>query len=296
MTRWRRLGRELKKIGPAILGTSVSVDVAVATSDMVTADAHATYPIGLPSPYEAANVVHRRFYEGGYAVGCVHPSDDLSGIKLYVIPHWAVFDPAWLANLESFVKSGGTLVIGARTATRDMNNNVVGETIPGVLRGLAGVTVEEYGRQSDPARVRALSRGDETVATSMWYETLKCEKAKPLYVWKGRHLDGQPAVTVNEIGKGRVVYVGTYFEDSVADALAPVLAEMSGLSPVLPGLPTGVEAVLREGKGRKVWFLINRGDDPATLASTPKGADLVTGKPAGGALTLEQYGVAVIEE
>ena len=94
--------------------------------------------------------VHSFFLKQGYAVGCVHPSDDLSDLELYVIPHWAMFDPAWVPNLTDWVNQGGVLVIGARTATKDLNNHVIADTLPGVLSQLAGVTVEEYGKQNAP--------------------------------------------------------------------------------------------------------------------------------------------------
>jgi beta-galactosidase len=141
-----RLGEELKSVGPAILGTEVRITAAVASGDYDAREAHGTYPLGLPNPDHMGALVHRALEERGYAVGCVHPSDDLVSLKLYVIPHWTVFDPAWVAGLERWVEAGGTLVIGARTACRDLDNNVIAETLPGCLAPLAGVLVQEYGR------------------------------------------------------------------------------------------------------------------------------------------------------
>lgn len=291
------LGKELRAVGPAIMGTSVRVDAAVASSDMVATDSHRTYSLGLPSPDEVAQAVHAELYMRGYAVGCVHPSDDLSGVRLYIIPHWAVFDPEWVPNLEAFVRRGGTLVIGARTATRNLDNQVVAEPLPGVLRKLAGVTVEEYGRQNDPGNRRlSLCRGGKSIPTSVWYEVLRCEGAQPIFRWRGRHLTGLPAVTMNKIGKGAVIYVGTYFEEQVTKALAPVLTRMSGLTLLWPAAPKSVEVMLREGRGKKVWFFINGRDSRARVSKTPAGMDLVTGRRSGGSLSLDRFAVAVIRE
>lgn len=41
-----------------------------------------------------------------------HPLDCLNGIKLYVIPHWTWFDPAWVEPLAAWTASGNVLVIG----------------------------------------------------------------------------------------------------------------------------------------------------------------------------------------
>jgi len=232
------VGRELKAIGPAILGTSVRIEAAVATGDQDNIDAHTTMHFELPGPEAVARTIHGRLLDKGYAVGCVHPSDDLAGIRLYFIPHWVIIDPAWMPNLKSFVEGGGTLVIGAHTATRNLDNQVVGDTLPGVLRDLVGATVEEYGRQNDPANHPLSLRAHRAlISTTLWYEALKCESAEPLYVWRGRHLDGQPAVTVNRVGKGRVVYVGTYFDETVTDTLLPTLAEFASLKPLWMSAP-----------------------------------------------------------
>jgi len=289
------VGRELKAIGPAILGTSVRIDAAVAAGDMDNTDAHTTLHFELPSPDSVARTIHGTLLRQGYAVGCVHPSDDLTGIRLYFIPHWVIIDPTWLPNLKSFVEGGGTLVIGARTATRNLDNQVVGDTLPGVLRDLVGATVEEYGRQHDTAnRPLALRAHRGRIPTTLWYEALKCESAEPLYKWTGRHLNGQPAVTVNRVGKGRVVYVGTYFDETVTSALLPTLAEFSGLKPLWMSAPSGVEVVVRESADKEVWFFINHNDNEAVIRKMPAGKDLITAKATEGAMTLGRYGVAVV--
>jgi len=112
---------------------------AVASGDFDSANAHSTYPLGLPDPGGMGGIAHKMLYKSGYAVGCVHPEDNLSGLKLYIITNWELFDPKWVPNLEKFVEACGTLVISARTATRDINNNVVPETLPGCLREFAGI-------------------------------------------------------------------------------------------------------------------------------------------------------------
>jgi len=181
----------------------VRVEAAIAAADMNVNDAHATYSLGLPSHRDIEKLLHGWLYERGYAAGCVHPSDDLDGIRLYVIPHWAYFDPAWVRNLTRFVRRGGTLVIGARTATRNTDNQVVPDPLPGCLRELAGVTVEEYGRQNAPSkRPLAIARPGGVVATTLWYEALETHgRARAFARWEGRHLTGQTAISVRAFGK-----------------------------------------------------------------------------------------------
>jgi beta-galactosidase len=296
-----QIGREIAALGPAVLGTSVHIDCAVASGDQDVVDAHTTYHLGLPHDGITTADAHAPLLNAGYAIGCVHPADDLSGVKLYIIPQWALFDPAWVPNLERFVAGGGTLVIGARSASRDLDNNVVAATLPGCLRPLAGATVEEYGRQNQPDKhplelVLPDGKGGETAVRSEWfYEALAADAGTSVHArWRGRHLDGQPAITMRPHGRGRTIYVGTYFTQPLVRALLPWLADLTQLAPLWPSAPAGVQVVRREGRGKTLWFFSNHTDGPVTIASTPAGTDLLSGKAAGGALTLGRYGVAAI--
>lgn len=310
------LGEELRSVGPAILGTEVRIAAAVASGDYDAREAHGTYPLGLPNPDHMGALVHRALEDRGYAVGCVHPTDDLSSVKLYVIPHWTVFDPDWVAGLERWVSAGGTLAIGARTACRDLDNNVIAETLPGCLAPLAGVTVQEYGRLNPGGkRPLGIAMGGGTVTAGMvsaaaasagtvpigtvpaehWYEILQpADGTDVLARWEGRHQAGQAAITRHRHGEGSVVYVGAYFSEPLLAVLVPALAAMAGLEPAHPGAPRGVEVVQRRGIDRDVWFFINHNEEPAVVAHAPRGEDLVTHRQVAGELELEPNGVAVV--
>lgn len=76
----------------------------------------------------------------------MHPADDLSGLRLYIIPHWALFNPEWVPALTEWVRRGGNLVIGARSGTRTPDNQVTAQTPPGVLADSCGVQAIDFGR------------------------------------------------------------------------------------------------------------------------------------------------------
>ena len=260
----RRVGEELKRFAPAILGTHVHVEAAVAGADLTNIDAHNTLPFGLNGPVDIGCVVHKALYRRGYATGVIHPDDDLTGVKLFIIPHWVVFDPAWVPSLERFVRAGGTLVIGARTATRDLDNNVVAETIPGCLRKLAGVTVEEYSRINAPELQphHVVINGKKALA-EQWREILVPDKGtKTMAKWRGGHFKGRCAVSLRTVGKGAVVYAGVYLTGPMIRLLLPALAGIAGLEPLWPAAPKGVEVVRRQDDKKQVWFFINHNEKP----------------------------------
>ncbi|MGC9346780.1 MAG: beta-galactosidase, partial [Anaerolineae bacterium] len=303
----KQLGEELKAVGPEILGTHVHVDVGIACADVDVYDAHDTMSLGLPSPKEVARELHAYLLEEGYAVGCVHPSDDLSDLKLYVIPHWALFHPNWVPNLTTYVENGGLLVIGARTATKSWYNNVVAQTPPGVLSQLARVQVEEYGRQNAPDKRPLTLRfypGTERVHTKHWYEQVSgLPGTKTLARWShrspsgsGRHLNLKTAITLRSLGEGAVVYVGTYLNAELMAALMARLKEQREDLAPLWAAPEGVQVVLREGAGKRLWFFINNNDLGVSLHDVPEGTELIRGKSGEKRVFLNRYGVAIIKE
>jgi beta-galactosidase len=274
-----QLGAELRRIGPQVCGTSVTVEAAIASSDNDVNNGDEAYSLGLPGPTKMAEPAHEWLFRRGYAVGCVHPADDLSGVSLFIIPHWPLFDATWARNLEEFVSRGGTLVIGARTATRDLNNNVVGETLPGVLRALAGVRVEEYGRRNAPEKRPIFLQVDTSqVPCDVWYEALLPDAdVEVLGRWQGRHLTGEAGITARRLGSGQVIYVGSYLTAELVATLMPVLVARSGLKPLLPSVPAGLEIVRRENAGRRLWFLINHTDAELQIDALPHGINLLSG-------------------
>lgn len=297
----KQVGQELQVVGPEILGTRVRVDVGIAAADVDVYDAHTTMSFGLPSPRQAAETVHEFFTRKGYTVGCVHPTDDLSGLKVYMIPHWALFNPDWLPNLTSFVEGGGVLVLGARTATKDWQNNVAAETPPGALAQLAGVQVVDYGRQNAPNKRLFTIRfypGNAQVHALHWYEQLEPQPGThTLGRWMERHLRLKTAVSVKKLGAGSVIYVGTYFTEALMEGLLPALVEHAdALAPLLPEATEGVHVVVREDGEKRLWFIINARDGIANIGKAPEGVELVSGSTGASRAYMHVNEVRVIKE
>lgn len=295
-----QLGEELKRVGPAVLGTSVFVNVGVAAADQEVYDAASALSMGLPSPENMAREAHAFFLQHGYAVGCVHPSDDLSDLNLYVIPHWPVFDPEWVGSLTDWVNRGGILVIGARTASKNMDNHVISETLPGVLAPLAGITVEEYGKQNAPdERPLWIYMPSAEYQARAWYEVvqpIEGRGAEPLATWKGRHLDGQTAISVRRVGQGAVIYVGAYLTADLWEGLLPEIEKHRTLEKIWPFAPQGVQVSCRKNAEKEIWFFINTSDEERVIRQLPAhGTNLLTDEPAEGELRLPPNGVAVIQ-
>ena len=279
----KRFGAEARALEGELLGTSVRVDAAVAGADQDVEDAHAANTLGMPSPSKAGEAVHRHWFDRGVAVGVVHPADDLSGLSVYVLPHWQLWDDAWTAPLTEWVRAGGHLVVGALTGVRDWDNNMRTATAPGPLAELCGVRVEESMRVNDKQErpVRFTLPGGGDALGTQWAEVLEPVDAEVLAAWSGSWYDGRVAATRRSFGSGTVTYVGTWLTPEVCGLLLPPV------EPVVAGLPAGVEAAVRG----PLTFLLN--NNQAAVTVNAPGTDRLTGA-SGASLTLEPFGVAIL--
>ncbi|MDQ0321956.1 beta-galactosidase [Pararhizobium capsulatum DSM 1112] len=320
----RRFATEMTALKDKILGTWVHMDVGIAGSDFDNQEAHKTFPIGLPSPQDDAVLLHQYCYDRGKACGFIHPEDDLSRLKVFYVPHWVTWKDGWTERLEAFARNGGTVIIVARTGTRDENNHVIRETAPGSsLSALTGVRVKDFGRLAAlganglfttmtrsgglvippvwPAesnrRVRRFTVGNQELDAGYFYENLSINAdVEAIGVWSNRYAEGTPVITSRTLGKGRVLYVGTYLTAELTHQLATRTFADADVVPLVPDLPDGVEVTLRESGERRLLFLQNIKDTTATVAGVPSGGNLLDGdKATSGTLTLEGYGCAIIE-
>jgi beta-galactosidase len=320
----KRFGQDINRIKSFVLGTSVRMDVGIAGSDFDNQEAHKSYPLGLPSPQNAGAVLHDYCFRQGIACGFVHPEDDLSRLKLLFIPHWVIWKEEWSPKVEEFVRNGGTLVVGAHSGTRDVNNHVIRETPPGpTLSRLCGVTVEEFGlltppgglgladtierpegmltlpqRPAESSRRRYLVQiGNVTLQAAYCYEVLNvAPDTEVIGKWASRFIEGSAAITTRQVERGRAIYLGTYLtQELVITLFDQVLAEAM-IEPLLPTMPEGIEVTLRESVDRRLLFVINTTADPVRLDNVPSGVDLLEEREIqGGTLALDPYGCAVIQ-
>ncbi|MCZ7933011.1 beta-galactosidase [Agrobacterium leguminum] len=320
----RHFASDIQKIKDRLLGTSVRIDVGIAGADFDNQEAHKTYPIGLPSPLEDATLLHRHCYKRGISCGFIHPEDDLSRLKVLYVPHWVMWHQEWTQKLEAFASNGGTVIVGAMTGTRDVNNHIIREQAPGgPLAKLTGIRVEEFGRitatggeglfqrsapeaglyvppdlppSSSADRKYSLEIGGRLIEAEHLYELVETgDDIEVIGTWANRFAKGRAAITSRKVGKGRVVYVATYLTEALAAILEEVVLADAGVAPLVADLPAGIEVAMRQAADRKLLFVINTLETEQKIAPLPQGKDLLSGRQMTAGETLEPYGCRVIE-
>jgi beta-galactosidase len=207
-----------------------------------------------------------------------------------------VLSEAHAATIRTFVQKGGIFVTNFRLGVKSENSQIVKTPLPGLLRDVMGVTLEDYvpiySAKQGVKFGSALSGPDGEC--SLWADILQPSTAEVLGTYTSGGYAGKAAIATNNFGKGKAIYIGA---DLDAASLARVLRSLmasAGIKPVLE-VPGGVEVTLRRSD-RKQWiFLLNHTDATQTVNIPSPCTDLLTGEWRTGTVTLNAYGVRVLQ-
>ncbi len=204
--------------------------------------------------------------------------------KVVYLPACVIVSEELEKRLVAYVAGGGTLVLTYRSGIKDGGNNMITETIPGRLRKLAGVTVQEF--DSSPIEVTLT---DGFGISRLWRDILETETAQAVVCYDSEHYRGSPAVTVNPYGRGRVWYVGCDLEEEALSVLVKRITDEAGAA-YLPH-PSGTEIVKRRAGEQEYVMLLNHTPDAVEMGVS--GISLLHGGQFDG--TLGGYEVELLE-
>jgi beta-galactosidase len=262
----KRMGEELKQIGEAIEATRPPARVAMVMSYESRWALKAVLTEPRMDVLSEARRYHEALMQQNVCVDAMDPREDLSRYALVIAPRLYCVDERVSDNLRRFVERGGVLCLTARSGAADEYNTIFSEPSPGPLRQMAGIEIDEYGALPEP-----LSLWDEAdefegnlKQAELWADEIVVTRARPVATYAEGWLADTPAVTVNEFGQGKVVYVGTVLTGETLEAFLEWLCRLAGVASVLD-VPPGVRAFERRGNGRRFLFLLNFTDAPQSV-------------------------------
>lgn len=280
----KRLGAELAAIGPAVGGGDVPADVAILHDwDAWWAGAQEGRPSSLLDYTEVVQRWHRALWENGVVTEFARPDADLSRFKAVAVPHLYLLTDASIDNLVAYAQSGGTLVCGFFTGIADADDRVRPGGMDARLRELFGIRTLHEWWPLDAGTAVACDGFDGT----LWSEELEAaEDTEVVAAYRDGELAGLPAV----LRRGRARYLSTLPTPAALRALLGDVVREAGVTPVLAGLPEGVEAVRRGD----LLFLLHHGQGAVSVAVPGTYEDLLTGEKAVDRVELGRHGVAVL--
>ncbi|MER7165887.1 beta-galactosidase [Micromonospora sp. NPDC000207] len=284
-----RLGADLRALGE-VRGSRVDADVAILVDAQARwgaeLDAHPTvdldYAERMRSWYDA-------FWRCGTTVDVVHPSADLTGYRLVVVPTLYLVRDADVDALDRYVRQGGTALVTFFSGIVDEHDHIRLGGYPGAFRDLLGVRTEEFFPLGEGERVNL----DDGCTADVWAELLHPLGAEVMSGYADGPLAGVPAVTRHPYGSGVAWYVGTRLDRAGTARLVARLVTESGVQPPVPS-PSEVEVVRRRTDGQSWLFVINHTEQDVTVEAT--GTDLLTGRTHDPEVTVPAGEIAVIRE
>ena len=308
----KQLGQELGKFGESLLGAAVRPQAGM----LLAYDTRWGFQIQPNNPKFNYSAHFWQYYKALYkrqiGVELVAPEDDFSAYKLLVVPALYILPTALADKLSQYVKKGGVLVVTARSGVKDEYNTVVDQVLPGLLREVCGVEVEEYDSLAEdmfnplkfdlpelsvkPASAIFAMPDAQTQANARtWCEVLEPAGATAAAHYTQEYYAGRAAVTINKYGKGKAIYVGCLGDESVPEALADWLLNLAGLKPALK-VPEGVEVCERWQDKRRLLFVLNHQGEEKEITLPAGYTNLLTGQALNGTAKLAGRDVLILME
>jgi beta-galactosidase len=292
----QKVGEEFAKAGPALAGTSPHSDVALVNDyDSRWAIDFQRHSAGF-NPVVEMLAFYGPLREQTQSVDMISINTPLDGYKVVELPGLNVISQATADRLIAYVRNGGHLLLGPRSAMKDEYNALQPERQPGPLESFLGGRVDQfYALDSDVPLTGDLGSG----TANIWAEQVSAQspetKIVERYGKSNGWLDDQPAVLSRQVGKGSITYVGAWLDPSLLNTLTTGLLEEAGVKPILPGVPAGVEVCRRSGEGKSILILINHNTSEAHISLPAPMRDLIGNQgSAVSAIDLPAYGVAVL--
>ncbi|WP_225636611.1 beta-galactosidase [Streptomyces solaniscabiei] len=266
------LGRRLRALAP-VRGSQVRAHAALVFDYLSwwgsELDSHPTDALRYP---EEIMRWYKALWKAGVTVDVVSAQSDLTDYQAVFVPTLYTVTDDDAARIAQAAEAGASVVITFFSGITDEHDHVRLGGYPGAFRDLLGIRSEEFWPMQDNEShlLDDGRRGD------LWSEKTSLTGAQAVRTWADGPLAGRPAVTRRTTGTGTAWYVGTRLDDDGTACLVDSVLVEAGLTPEVPGLPSGIEAVRRHTRdGASFLFLFNHTDTDVHLNVT--GTDLLSG-------------------
>lgn len=296
-----RVASETEHLTPLLRGTQVRAEVAILF------DYDSLWGLEI-QPHSREGISYQKvasdyataFSRLGVTSDVISIEDDFERYKLLVIPTQYISSRTFIEKISRYVRSGGTVVIGARSSVKDEESAIHEEALPAGLSELIGCHVAEYDSfafaSNEPVRVLGFDSGQEFPAEHLAELLQPDEKAQAILTYEGRYYSERAAAVRATTGDGASYYLGTFLSaEGLRSFLRPVLKETS--IPFSAELDAAVEITARVGaNGTTYRFYLNHSREPRTVNVIKDGTEVLTDHEIGGTVELKGLDIIVVEE
>ena len=309
---YSKTAHELQKFGKDLVNLKIESKVAILFSH----DANAALNImpfkggkadmwgGTGNTYrnELVGQFHKVLYRNNVPVDFIFPENArFEDYDLVIIPALYIASDELLNKISKYVENGGHVIMQFKSGFCDENSMVRPLLAPGPLRKACGFYYQEFTNfnelrlKDNPFKV-----GEESNKVYVWGEYLIPETAKALAWYDHQYFGKYPAVTINNYGKGTLLYEGTIVSDQIQEKLILQEMERAGIKTVDQDLhwPLITKSGINE-RDKKVHYYYNYTSQKTSLVYPHNaGTELTGGKSvsAGASLEIGPWDVLIVEE
>jgi len=294
----REIAAEMARAAPALAGTSPRSEVAMLQSydSRWAIDAQRQQAdFGVVKEFDAFYAPLEHYAQ---SVDVISTDTPLTGYRLVIAPALNVLSEAEAKRLADYVRAGGHLVLGPRSGMKDAYDALWPQRQPGPLTSLLGGRVEQfYALDATVPLTGVLGSGQ----ASIWAEALSAHDPQTQvllrYGKSNGWLDGKAAIISRQVGSGSITYIGAWLDPALMQNVLDDFLRKAHVTPLVPGVSDNVEVCERFGARKRVWILINHGDDPHTIRLPSPAAPVLSGNPAvsTAAVALAAHSIQVLE-
>ncbi len=227
----------------------------------------------------------------------IFEESDLTGYRIVMTPFMYHIPPAYLRRAVEFVTSGGIWIVGPLSGGRTAEHTIPTDCALGDLEEIAGVhTVYTYPMDGTQAVGRAF--GTEAIL-GLWSAVFRVGEAEVVGVIEGGVTPGLAFITQRELGRGRVVLLGSMPQrESGKTMLQAMIGHYAGIASVSTRrwATAGTLAIERERHGARIWIVVTHNGAGGIVEFPGKGVDILGGGQVdAGRMEVGPYEYRVIE-
>ncbi|MEP6662686.1 MAG: beta-galactosidase [Verrucomicrobiota bacterium] len=296
----RQIGCEMQSLAPILKGTKVVAQTCILFShENEWALEYPRQPNKHFKQRDHLQLFHSALHDRNIAVDFARPSEDLSRYKIVFAPSLHMLAGGEADALKLYVQNGGTLVGTFNTGMVDEHQIAPDCGFPHDLTDLFGLEVSEFDpippEDENHLTFKGGFHSSHMHPAKLWCDLIEPKGCQTIATFTKDFYAGRPALTLNEFGAGKAIYIGTMSHLPFYYDLVAWLRQLCNLFPLLK-VPDTVEVSLRQNETTKIYFLLNHQNSPVRIQFYKPMHDFLTAKTFTDNYDLPPHGVLVLDE
>ncbi|HIL69472.1 MAG TPA: beta-galactosidase [Verrucomicrobia bacterium] len=296
----RQIGEEVKLLAPLLKDSKVEAEVCILFShENMWSQKQPMQPNRNFDQREHILLYYTALHSRNIPVDFARPGEDLSKYKVVIAPSLQLLAAGEADLLKLYVQNGGTLVATFNTALFDEFHIAPDDGCPHNMTDLFGMEVVEFDPipedKGNHLIVKPPFHSSHMNSARIWCDIIEPKECQVLATYSKDFYAGKPAMTMNEFGLGKAIYVGTMSHREFYFDLIEWLRQENNLFPLMK-VPNQVEVSMRKKDGVNIFFLLNHQDSHVRINFYKPMHDFLTGNTFTGQYDLPPHGVLILDE